>query len=159
MWWVNDTMNLPTYAVGRIGAFLSPEWSTTQRNFNLLAQSARQATDMWQDYNSTAYALWRMAPALAAAPLAPAAAAPAWTLTAVETAWVMAPALWWQASFWNSLPSWDWDRREVMRQQSLARKQQIANSLSRWQNQWVNFNDSRIKPLIQRLILEYNSLN
>ena len=166
MWWVNDTMNLPAYAIGKIWAYYSPEWSQAQKDFNLLAQSSRQASDMGQDYSSTSYALWRLAPVVAAAPLAPAATAPAsaWTLSAVETAWLMAPALAWQETFWVWLPSWETNRREAMRQQDLAnqrnlnRKQQIANALSEWYKQWINFNSPSIRPLIQQIIQEYNSL-
>lgn len=158
MWWINDTMNFPAYAVGKVWAYLSPQWSTTQRRFDLLAKSARQASDVWQDYNSTAYALWRMAPALAAAPLAPVAAAPAWTLTAVETAWIMAPALWWQEAFWVWLPSWEWDRREDMRQEMLQQntaqqldeaKIKIVNELKRMIGAWeVNSNPARAQALL-----------
>lgn len=157
IWGVNDTMNLPSYVLGRVWTYLSPQWSALQKSFDSLTRAARAATDMWQSYYTGWYGLWRIAPAIAWAALAPISSAPV-ALSEAETVWLMLPALWWQTSYRSSLPSWDRNRREAMRQQDADRKQQIANSFALWKSQWVNFNDPQIKPLIRKLVLEYYSL-
>lgn len=149
---VNDTMNFPTYAVGRIGAFLSPEWSTAQRNLNLLAQSARQASDMWQNRESPEYLVGRMAPGVAVIAATPAA----WAVTLPEFLWIEAT---WLSTLAAPLDWGDsveyWRQQQMQQQRNAQAKANIVNALTTMRNNWEIYTNP---AKAQQLINLYNKI-
>lgn len=153
VWGINDTMNMPAVWVAKMWQYVTPEWSKVNRAFQSLEDTARYTSDMWQKRNAPGYIIGRMSPSAAVFWAAPAS----WTL------W-LAPFLWVETAWLSTLSSpldfqdaWGYEQTK-QQQLNNARKQQIAESLIKWKTMWVNFNDKQIKPLIQKIISEYNSL-
>ena len=146
MWWINDTMNFPAYAVGKVWAYLSPQWSTAQKRFDLLAKSARQASDVWQDRTSAEYMVGRMAPGVAVIAAAPAA----WAVTLpgylwIETAWLstLAAPLDWE----NSVEYWR--QQQLAQQRNLQARTSIVNALKQMRDSWeIYTNPAKTQQLI-----------
>ena len=182
IWGVNDTLNLPTVAIWDIWAFLSPKWSQAERNFKNLADSARYASDIWQDYNSAGYLVSRFAPwaALTLPLLAASSPVAIWALWVGGTLGLELPSL---ATMWSLdelwfggadarnrvRQEWDWgpwhwaapESQQVQNPVSMAntsRKAQIARTLRGWQNAWIDLTDPSVAPIVRNLISEYNSL-
>lgn len=146
MWWINDTMNFPAYAVGKVWAYLSPQWSTAQKRFDLLAKSARQASDVWQDRTSAEYIVGRMAPGVAVIAAAPAA----WAVTLPEYLWIEAAWLSTLAApldLENSVEYWR--QQQLAQQRNLQARTSIVNALKQMRDNWeIYTNPAKTQQLI-----------
>lgn len=152
-------MNYPTVWIWQLWSFLTKKWTPANNFFQDLRDSARRASDNWQNRNSAGYILGRMAPGAAVAlPTAVAsspaaiAALPVTSALWLETAGISTiayPAV----DIWPSI-----EYQEKLNQQKNANiqaKRLIVNELSRMSNAWeIQTNPTRT----QKLIDLYNKL-
>ncbi len=136
--WVNDTMNMPAVAIWAVWEALSPKWSKAEAMFRDFKNTSKWVSDMWQNYQSAWYLLWRLAPWAAVYWAMPAiwAALPTAAVAWINTAWLWTistlPELesYWKR--WNMSTRWwyrTWKKRDTIKVMPANKKEPIKSNI------------------------------